>query len=44
MTTKPIIICIAALIAASGTAIAAPTVASLTVATKSASRATAAEA
>jgi polysaccharide export outer membrane protein len=44
MTTKPIIICIAALIAASGTAIAAPTVASLTVATKSASAATAAEA
>jgi polysaccharide export outer membrane protein len=36
MTTRPIIICIAALIAASGTAIAAPTVASLTVATKSA--------
>ena len=36
MTTRPIIICIAALIAASGTATAAPTVASLTVATKSA--------
>ena len=36
MTTRPIIICIAALLAASGTAIAAPTVASLTVATKSA--------
>jgi len=36
MTTKPITLCIAALVVASGTAIAAPTVASLTVATKSA--------
>jgi len=44
MTTRPIIICIAALLAASGTAIAAPTVASLTVTQPTAAAATVAAA